>query len=48
MTPSLTTSLTTMMADSKGIVETVGAWRSDELPIMGGNQAQDAKTVIGW
>lgn len=48
MTSSLTTSLGTMMADSKGIVETVGAWRSDELPVRGSNQAQDAKPVVGW
>lgn len=48
MIPSLTTSLGTIMADNKGVVETVEAWRSDELPVTGGNQAQDAKPTVGW
>lgn len=46
MAPSLTASHGTMIADSKGIVETVGAWRSDKLPVTGGNQAQDAKSLL--
>lgn len=48
MTPSITTSFGTMMADSKGVMETVRGWRRDELPVTGGNQAQDAKPVVGW
>jgi hypothetical protein len=48
MISSLTTSSGTIMADTREVVETVGAWRSDELPVTGGNQAQGAKPVVGW
>lgn len=51
MTPSFTTcpspSLGTMMADSKGVMEIAVPWRSDKVPVMGGNQAPDAELAVG-